>query len=117
MAIILILVFVLGYLLIALEHNLHIDKAASALITGTLCWAILVLGWHEAPAHLVDSFNDFLHGHGGHGDSGHGGALKVFFEHRLLHHILLLLVNHTVPRFSDTYGGAYLCRGWLLAAF
>ena len=49
MAMILILVFVLGYLLIALEHNLHIDKAASALITGTLCWAILVLGWHEAP--------------------------------------------------------------------
>ena len=57
MATLLILIFVLGYLFIALEHNLHIDKAASALITGTLCWAVLVLGYHEAPAHLVDSFN------------------------------------------------------------
>ena len=48
MATILIVIFVVGYLFIALEHNLHIDKAASALITGTLCWAALVLGWHEA---------------------------------------------------------------------
>ncbi|MDC0600364.1 sodium:proton antiporter, partial [Flavobacteriales bacterium] len=81
----LILVFVLGYALIALEHNFHIDKAASALITGTVCWAILVLGWHEAPAHLVESFNEFVHG-AGHGGADHG-ALKVFFEHRLLHHM------------------------------
>lgn len=39
-----IVVFVLGYIAIALEHNIHVDKAASALITGTLCWAIYVLG-------------------------------------------------------------------------
>lgn len=39
-----IVVFVLGYAAIALEHNIRVDKAASALITGTLCWAIYVLG-------------------------------------------------------------------------
>lgn len=39
-----IVVFVLGYAAIALEHNIRIDKAASALITGTLCWTIYVLG-------------------------------------------------------------------------
>ena len=44
MATILIVIFVVGYLFIALEHNLHIDKAASALITGHFagpfwCWA------------------------------------------------------------------------------
>ena len=112
MAMILILVFVLGYLLIALEHNLHIDKAASALITGTLCWAILVLGWHEAPAHLVGAFNDFLHGHGGHGEGGYGGALKVFFEHRLLHHmeeissiLFFLLGAMTIVELVDAHNG------------
>ena len=42
-----IVVFVLGYLAIALEHPLRIDKAASALITGVLCWALLVLGGSE----------------------------------------------------------------------
>ena len=30
------LVFVIGYLAIALEHPLHINKAASALVTGVL---------------------------------------------------------------------------------
>lgn len=39
-----IVIFVLGYVAIALEHNIKIDKAASALITGTLCWALYVIG-------------------------------------------------------------------------
>lgn len=38
------LIFVLGYLCIALEHPLKIDKAASALLTAVLCWTVLVLG-------------------------------------------------------------------------
>ena len=38
------LIFVVGYLCIALEHPLRIDKAASALVTAALCWTLLVLG-------------------------------------------------------------------------
>ena len=38
------LVFVLGYLCIALEHPLKIDKAASALLTAVVAWTLLVLG-------------------------------------------------------------------------
>lgn len=38
------LIFVLGYLCIALEHPLKIDKAASALLTAVLTWTVLVLG-------------------------------------------------------------------------
>jgi Na+/H+ antiporter NhaD/arsenite permease-like protein len=34
------LIFSLGYLAITLEHKLHIDKAALALLTGVLCWII-----------------------------------------------------------------------------
>ena len=37
-------VFVLGYLFIALEHTIKIDKAATALLTGTLCWVLFILG-------------------------------------------------------------------------
>lgn len=37
-------VFILGYLAIALEHNLHVDKAASALLTAVLVWTLLVIG-------------------------------------------------------------------------
>jgi Na+/H+ antiporter NhaD/arsenite permease-like protein len=38
-----IIVFVLGYLAIALEHPLHINKAASALFIGVVCWTLYVL--------------------------------------------------------------------------
>ncbi len=36
-------VFVIGYLLITLEHTIHINKAATALITAVVCWTILVM--------------------------------------------------------------------------
>lgn len=39
----LIIVFVLGYVAIAFEHPLRLNKAASALITGVLCWTIYML--------------------------------------------------------------------------
>jgi len=39
----LIIVFVAGYTAIAFEHTLHLNKAASALITGVLCWTIYML--------------------------------------------------------------------------
>lgn len=42
-----IVVFVLGYAAIAFEHQIHIDKAASALITGVLCWTLYVLGAYD----------------------------------------------------------------------
>jgi len=39
----LIAVFVIGYLLIALEEITHINKSAIALITGVGCWTVLFL--------------------------------------------------------------------------
>ncbi len=39
--------FVLGYTAIALEHPLKIDKAATALLLGSLLWAIYALGGDE----------------------------------------------------------------------
>lgn len=33
-----IIIFILGYIAIAVEHKIKIDKAASALVTGVLCW-------------------------------------------------------------------------------
>lgn len=38
-----IVVFLIGYLVITLEHSLHINKAATALLAGVLCWTIYVL--------------------------------------------------------------------------
>ncbi len=44
MYILMLIIFVVGYTAIALEHNIRIDKAASALVTGILCWTVYVLG-------------------------------------------------------------------------
>lgn len=38
-----ITVFIVGYLTIALEHSVNINKAATALITGVLCWTIFII--------------------------------------------------------------------------
>jgi len=52
-----IIVFVLGYLAIAFEHPLKLNKAASALITGVLCWTIYIL--QSESASVVDA--ELLH--------------------------------------------------------
>ncbi|NOR86074.1 MAG: sodium:proton antiporter, partial [Bacteroidales bacterium] len=46
MFILMLVIFVLGYAAIALEHPIKIDKAASALLIGVLTWAIYVLNGH-----------------------------------------------------------------------
>ena len=51
MEIAMVVVFVLGYLAIALEHPLKIDKAASALILGTVTWALYTFS--GADPHIV----------------------------------------------------------------
>ncbi len=38
-----ITIFILGYAAITLEHSIKINKAASALVTGVLCWTVYVL--------------------------------------------------------------------------
>lgn len=43
MEIFVLIVFILGYLSIALEHPLKINKTATALVTGILCWTLFAL--------------------------------------------------------------------------
>ena len=43
MTTIIIIIFIVGYLAIAFEHPLKINKAASALLTGVICWSIYAL--------------------------------------------------------------------------
>ena len=46
MFILMVVIFVLGYTMIALEHPIKVDKAASALLTGTILWALYALNYH-----------------------------------------------------------------------
>jgi Na+/H+ antiporter NhaD/arsenite permease-like protein len=70
MEIVIVIVFIIGYLLIALEHPIKINKTATALLTGVLCWALFVIS--DPPASLLQSehYKSFVtdlrsNGHGG----------------------------------------------------
>lgn len=39
-----IVAFILGYMAIALEHPIKIDKAASAVLLGVVCWVLFIIG-------------------------------------------------------------------------
>lgn len=60
MTTLIIILFVIGYLAVAAEHSLGINKAASALITGVLCWTVYAL--QSADAHMASE--QLLHGLG-----------------------------------------------------
>jgi Na+/H+ antiporter NhaD/arsenite permease-like protein len=108
MEFIVLAIFVLGYLFIALEHTFHIDKAASALLTGTICWGLFVVGVHEVPAHLASDFAAYTAEFNG----TNAQALHHFFEHRLLHHmedissiLFFLLGAMTIVELVDAHEG------------
>ncbi|MCU0418382.1 MAG: sodium:proton antiporter NhaD [Cyclobacteriaceae bacterium] len=58
---VIILIFVIGYLGIALEHPIKVNKTATALVTGVLCWTLYALGGtdihvigHQLQEHLSE---------------------------------------------------------------
>lgn len=58
MVTIITIIFIAGYAAIALEHPLRVNKAASALITGVLCWTIFALFAEDnsSPGHMVSEY-------------------------------------------------------------
>ncbi|MFO7615996.1 MAG: sodium:proton antiporter NhaD [Bacteroidales bacterium] len=61
MFILMVVIFILGYLAIALEHPLKINKAASALLIGTLTWVAYIIGLPEILLQgFSSSWNEFL---------------------------------------------------------
>jgi Na+/H+ antiporter NhaD/arsenite permease-like protein len=56
-----IIIFILGYLVIAFEQPLKLNKAASALITGVLCWVVYVFqkgAFNNTNEILLNSFGE-----------------------------------------------------------
>lgn len=103
-----IIVFVLGYLAITLEHNLKLDKLIPALAMMAICWAVLALG--------IDSFTNWF-------DSGNHALVEGFaaksheakthlLEETLLHHLgktaeilVFLLGAMTIVEIIDYFDG------------
>ena len=116
MEIIIIIVFILGYLGITLEHNLKLDKLIPALIMMSICWAIIALGvdsfsnWFDSSKHvLVEGFSSMLHA-----DKMH------LVEETLLHHLgktaeilVFLLGAMTIVEIIDYFDGFSTIKGYV----
>src|SRR5688572_3001165 len=105
---IIIIVFVLGYLAITLEHNFKIDKLIPALVMMAICWALVALGidtfpqWFDSAKHtLIENFGSL-------------GLEEKFhiMEGTLLHHlgktaeiIVFLLGAMTIVEIIDYFDG------------
>ena len=110
---IMIIVFVLGYFAIALEHPIKIDKAASALVIGGLGWALLAIGLIEVIDFeiVANKFNSFKEWYGVKNPGKEISELK-FLKHELSHHLVdiaeilfFLLGAMTIVEVIDTHEG------------
>lgn len=120
MEVAIVLVFVLGYLAITLEHSLKIDKLVPALLMMAVAWILVALGldgfesWFDSNhSMLVDGFKDLpLHHTGEHSEEGYIASKSGWLEHTLLHHfgktseILFFLVGAmTIVEIIDHFDG------------
>jgi len=60
MELLIVTVFVVGYILIALEHNIKINKTATALVTGVLCWTLFVISGPTESLLQSEHYADFM---------------------------------------------------------
>jgi NhaD family Na+/H+ antiporter len=51
-----IIVFIIGYLAIAFEHPIKINKTATAMLTGVLCWTVYIL-WSPVKEPVVEELS------------------------------------------------------------
>ena len=58
MALLIVILFIVGYLAIALEHSLNINKAGTALLLGVLCWTIYAL--NSTDIHFIGGLSHHL---------------------------------------------------------
>lgn len=98
MATSLIIAFILGYALIAFEHTINVDKAASALLTGVVCWLLLTFGLETMPAYP--------------GLVAEGAETSTFLKHALSEHLasiaeilFFLLAAMTIVELVDVHDG------------
>ena len=103
-----ILVFVMGYLAITLEHSIKIDKLIPALVMMAICWALIALGIDAFPQWFDSGKHSLLEGFGDYSleDKMH------LMEETLLHHLgktseilVFLLGAMTIVEIIDYFDG------------
>jgi Na+/H+ antiporter NhaD/arsenite permease-like protein len=88
MEFLIIIIFVVGYLAIALEHPIKINKTASALLTAVICWTIFTISGATETQLTSQKYLDFLHELGGKAATLSAGELHLeYVVEQLGHHL------------------------------
>lgn len=82
-----ILIFIAGYLAIALEHPLKINKTATALITGVLCWTLFALEVPNPSFASNSHYTSFIQGLKNVVDLSDSEIYRNFIQAELAHHL------------------------------
>ena len=108
----LILVFVLGYAAIALEHPIKINKTASALLTAVIAWTLLVMLPMPIGIENTSAFAAYLSALGEAGLGSLQEHFSHFVGHELSHHLgsiseilFFLLGAMTIVELVDAHQG------------
>ena len=107
MTILIILLFIIGYLSITLEHPLKLDKTVPSLLMAAIMWALLSIGFTNGWFSIIDS-----HGHVFNIAKGSLQANHESFIENLMHHfgktseILIFLIGAmTIVEIIDLHRG------------
>ena len=95
MLIAMILIFLIGYLLIALEHPIKVNKAGIALMTGTVLWVIYTYGApHFIPKASGEDFDLYV--------NAIPGLKDLPFIQQCLHFVVDQQVVHSIGEIAET---------------
>ncbi len=118
-----IIVFLVGYISIAMEHSIKINKASIALLIGMVLWVVYI---YLAPSIVqsvsAESFTDFLSHNGGLTHLNFKEQVSSFvINHQLLETIgdisetlLFLTGAMTVVEIIDVHGGFNFITNWII---
>ena len=88
MEVLIIIIFVVGYLAIALEHPIKINKTASALLTAVVCWTIFTVSGSPETLLTSERYLHFIHELGDKAATLSAGELHLeFVGEQLGHHL------------------------------
>ncbi len=122
MAVVLILLFVLGYLAIIFEHTIKLDKTASALLTATLCWTAIALAPPETGIFNLPGFVEFAAHRGPETGPTDGGVYLAYITHSLAGHmegasqiLFFILGAMVIVELVDAHNGFQVISGRIKA--
>jgi Na+/H+ antiporter NhaD/arsenite permease-like protein len=104
-----VVTFIIGYLLIATEHPLHMNKAIPALFMAGVIWALIAIGFKYGVVNVIDAHHHLLQN----GDTG--GLSEVIVHHigKISEILFFLIGAMVIVELIDLHNGFGIVKEWI----